>query len=83
MWVGLCLRRGQPSPVHRLLLPPPPAITTQPPQMLRLDRNSLNTEGGEAFVKMSANFDVVRTCDLLIQNGDQSPHAWCVDVERG
>jgi hypothetical protein len=29
--------------------------------MLRLDQNSLNTEEGRPFVKMSANCDVVRT----------------------
>jgi hypothetical protein len=39
----------------------PPVITIQPRQMLRLDRNSLNTEEGRPFVKMSANCDVVGT----------------------
>jgi hypothetical protein len=38
-----------------------PAVTTQPQQMLRLDRNSLNTEEGRPFMKMSANYDVVGT----------------------
>jgi hypothetical protein len=33
--------------LNTLTPPPPPAVSTQPLQMLRLDRNSLNTEGGE------------------------------------
>jgi hypothetical protein len=44
-----------------ILYPPPPVVTTQPLQMLRLDQNSLNTEEGSPFVKMSVNCDVVRT----------------------
>jgi hypothetical protein len=39
----------------------PPVVTTQPLQMLRLDLNSLNTEDGRPFVKMSVNCDVVGT----------------------
>jgi hypothetical protein len=39
----------------------PPAVITQPLQMLRLDRNLLNTEEGRPFVKMSTNYDVIET----------------------
>jgi hypothetical protein len=39
----------------------PPTVTTQTLQMLRLDLNSLNTEEGRHFVKMSMNCDVVGT----------------------
>jgi hypothetical protein len=39
----------------------PPTVTTQSLQMLRLDRNSLNTVEGSPFVKMSANCDVIGT----------------------
>jgi hypothetical protein len=35
--------------------------TTQPLQMLRLHQNSLDTEEGSPFVKMSANCDVIGT----------------------
>jgi hypothetical protein len=52
------------QPLRLILLQfstPPPAVTTQPLQMLRLDRNSLNTEEGSPFMKMSVNYDVVRT----------------------
>jgi hypothetical protein len=38
-----------------------PAVTAQPLQMLKLDRDTLNTEERMLFVKMSVNCDVIGT----------------------
>jgi hypothetical protein len=62
-----CLGRQEAWPMgggpadYRTQYSNPLVVTTQPLQMLRLDRNSLNTEEGRPFVKMSVNYDVVGT----------------------
>jgi hypothetical protein len=60
-WAYLTQEEAQRTIEPNTLTPPPPTVTTQPLQMLRLDRNSLNTEEGRPFVKMSANCDVIGT----------------------